>query len=41
MENVKTINSSKDKYEVKMLDLNFLIKACGNNGAWRNLIMGE
>lgn len=40
-ENVKVINPIKDKYEIKILNLNFLIKACKNNGAWRILIMEE
>ena len=38
-ENVKVINPIKDKYEIKILNLNFLIKACKNNVAWRILIM--
>ena len=40
-ENVKVINPIKDKYEVKILNINFLIKTCRNNGAWRILIMEE
>lgn len=40
-ENVKVINPIKDKYEIKILNLNFLIESCKNNGAWRILIMEE
>lgn len=40
-ENIKVINPIKEKYEVKLLDINFLIKACKDNGAWRILIMEE
>ncbi len=40
-QNVKVINPIKDKYEIKILNLNFLIKTCRNNGAWRILIMEE
>ena len=40
-ENVKVINPIKEKYEVKMLNVDFLIKTCKNNGAWRILIREE
>ena len=40
-ENVKVINPIKEKYETKILNINFLIKACKNYGAWRILIREE
>ncbi len=40
-ENVKVINPIKEKYETKILNINFLIKACKNYGAWRILITEE
>ena len=39
--NVKVINPTKEKYEIKMLNVDFLIKTCKNNGAWRILIREE
>lgn len=39
--NIRVINPIKEKYEIKILDINFLIKACKNYGAWRVLIMEE
>lgn len=40
-ENVKVINPIKKKYEVKVFNIDFLIKTCKNNGAWRILIREE
>lgn len=40
-ENVKVINPIKERYETKILNINFLIKACRNYGAWRILIKEE
>ena len=40
-ENVKVINPIKEKYEIKMFNINTLLKACKNNGAWRILIREE
>lgn len=37
-ENVKVINPIKDKYEIKVMNIKFLIKACRNYGSWRILI---
>ena len=38
---VKVINPIKEKYEIKTLNINFLIKACKDYGAWRIIIMEE
>jgi hypothetical protein len=40
-ENVKVINPIKEKYEIKIFNINFLIKTCKNNGNWRILIKEE
>ena len=36
---VNVINPIKEKYEKKTLNINFLIKACKDYGAWRIIIM--
>lgn len=38
---VKVINPIKEEYEIKTLNINFLIKACKDYGAWRIIIMEE
>ena len=40
-ENIRVINPIKEKYEIKILNINFLIKACRDYGAWRILIRKE
>ena len=37
----KVINPIKDKYEIKYLPLEFLVKCCCNYGSWRILIGEE
>lgn len=39
--NVSIINPIKEKYEVKILNVDFLVKASKNYGAWRILINEE
>ena len=38
---VEVINPTKDKYEIKYLSLDFLIRCCKNYGAWRVIIKEE
>ena len=40
-ENIRVINPIKEKYEIKILNINFLIKACRDYGAWRILVREE
>lgn len=39
--NINVINPVKEMYEIRYLNIDFLIKACKNYGAWRILIKGE
>lgn len=38
---VRIINPIKDKYEEKLLDIDFLVNIAKNYGSWRILINGE